>query len=1426
MRDRSISSFLHKGVRASVRCLLAVSLSCGVAAFADPPQLPAPTDLPDGPANVTAPSHGLSAEMENAYGGTISTTTVIGAHNLDVLPGETLSAMGIGLNGVKLTIWADDRLWEGVEPIRTANDRFQAAIPAELNDATMLVWPIHSSNGIGEPIRVNGPELNWVWPCRVFTATPGKTIRLFGTGLCAADTDPVVYIAENVASPTAYPLTVTYKSRNEVRATLPSSPSLSAGTYNVYIHNGTGGEYGWSKAAQIEVEAALETPPTTKFYFSTYEEAHPTETDSEILTRVLNAIWSGGNGGIIKFDDREYTFTSNLVVNNIRHYPIVIEGTINTETNTRTILNFEDTGVLYGGIILRARGAVVKDLAIKTSGIPCIYSDERDHTIQNVVAEQTGESPYGAIWIRHSPANNTEPVKLNTQLLNCTIKSDLAGVRINTQAYFSQDFVLIDDCDFTMHYQVTSGSNTTGGNAINMEGCSTIIERCTFDGPDKYKGIEDETTVEDAALMNRAVLVNRSGSQNIAILNNTITNGGGINTDSRTSPLILAKNTGEQILFHKRYNFYKEGEVYYPYAHECIVSGVGIENGKTKLTLASSVEVNPHSSDSYGVLVTTGDGSGQWRAVDSLVDTNSDGFIDYVVLELPPLRIDPYADATLGDKVAVSLVNKGNLIKGNYINPFEGYSGSGIPTDYRTAGIFIYYDQFGSTIVDNIIKNVSQGVMIIASGVTLDEGNDKESDWDNFPPVSGNSGSSGWNTVRGNTITDLYVYEYHPTTYPSDISCFLGDLHPSWYIYQTQGVNVNDNVDRDIWIGGGNHFAGNICSNDYSKAVQLGWYTIGNPLLEDSNWLDTSYVPNIYKGIMLSVVENNRFDELHNVKAQIAPPMNWTLLRNNDYSFLNAKSLTVSQENDILGTLYNSSDLDNTGDYVDQYSDDVVSLKTVDQTESMSLTASLVSRWKFEESEPTTEPDSGYAYNSSLHGADAEIHETGSDGVEFEKDGSDSVLGNAVELNSSYSGYLEVPANVSHEMSKDFTIVAWIKPSSINSNGSPIVIKQDENNAIPLGLIVVPDNGGGGGYELKAMYNNTTFLPDGDSSISTSDWQQVALTVENMAGYDEYEVWQAPPKVNIKMYVDGVLLNTVSGDGDTYTGGEIDIENLPLLIGRMYYGTSYVHYDGLIDDVRIYNRVLTDDELKFMMTERDLIGYWSFNEPAKDKISTAGDHPDYVTNNMVDYDAGATGVEFGTVGSGIARTAGGELQFTYQDANTDDIVDVADGEQLINGLDAITISVWVNPANSSLNCGILGGEGSNSLALLYDWNGPQDEYHQDDLFLIHAELKTTGGLMVFKTQGREQVEDQWQHIVMSWSSESSLKLYLDGDLYTIPMHDSGSMSGTITNLTGLQFGRAPITSDTWLGLMDEVRIYDRELTADEIEFLYENTAPE
>jgi hypothetical protein len=140
--------------------------------------------------------------------------------------------------------------------------------------------------------------------------------------------------------------------------------------------------------------------------------------------------------------------------------------------------------------------------------------------------------------------------------------------------------------------------------------------------------------------------------------------------------------------------------------------------------------------------------------------------------------------------------------------------------------------------------------------------------------------------------------------------------------------------------------------------------------------------------------------------------------------------------------------------------------------------------------------------------------------------------------------------DTSLDLTTDLSIVAWINVSSL-SEGGRIVCKV----------------GQGGGYEIFVFENELSFatnyylrrslsLPEN----SENNWVFIAVTLD-----------QSLPEPKLRVYFNDEY------DESGWYGGAIGTNTEELFVGAQYGSQSFFH--GAIDDVRIYNRTLSEDEV-------------------------------------------------------------------------------------------------------------------------------------------------------------------------------------------------------------------------------------------------------
>ncbi len=204
----------------------------------------------------------------------------------------------------------------------------------------------------------------------------------------------------------------------------------------------------------------------------------------------------------------------------------------------------------------------------------------------------------------------------------------------------------------------------------------------------------------------------------------------------------------------------------------------------------------------------------------------------------------------------------------------------------------------------------------------------------------------------------------------------------------------------------------------------------------------------------------------------------------------------------------------------------------------------------------------------------------------------------------------------------------------------------------------------------------------------------------------------------------------------------------------------------------------------------DLVGWWSFNEGSG---TTARDISGYDNHGII---IGATYV------NGVPGTGGTALNFNgsgdYVNAGNDVSLDLTHN---------FSMSFWIKPSIHNATRGIIGKTPGTDLGFAIAFNG--DGYISFPKWNAGARSNTI------------PITGDWLHVIAVQAGSNRNELYIDGILqnqtssYTIPSNPE----------LNLVIGRIYSLVDNFYfnGLIDDVRIYSRALTASEIQTLYVQT---
>lgn len=345
-----------------------------------------------------------------------------------------------------------------------------------------------------------------------------------------------------------------------------------------------------------------------------------------------------------------------------------------------------------------------------------------------------------------------------------------------------------------------------------------------------------------------------------------------------------------------------------------------------------------------------------------------------------------------------------------------------------------------------------------------------------------------------------------------------------------------------------------------------------------------------------------------------------------------------------------------------------------------------------------------------------------------------------------------------------YTFTAWVNANTLNSEDTVISLSNTQVLA----------------YEFKSSNGFNSAVFDGSSwSVATSG---VSATNEWLHLAYQYD------GSDLRIFVNGA-------ESGLTTGVAPRAMNSEETIGARFINGS--NFNGTIADVRIYNRALSQSEIQTLY-EWGAAGLGSIPEQDRGGVSYYKLDGDTV-DSWGDNGGSVSGATLGV--SGIRNTA-------YSFDGGGDVITIPHDSSLDFGTTSFSTSVWIK-TTSTTDGRILhkGNATGRWWAINYNQSSNQLQYFFDD-----------GSSTVSVNEDISRVSTgNWHHMVFTLNRESDLTGYIDGK--SIGSTDATGL-GDIDTGADLEVGADPTESIYFEGDIDEIRIYDRALGADEVKALY------
>ena len=365
------------------------------------------------------------------------------------------------------------------------------------------------------------------------------------------------------------------------------------------------------------------------------------------------------------------------------------------------------------------------------------------------------------------------------------------------------------------------------------------------------------------------------------------------------------------------------------------------------------------------------------------------------------------------------------------------------------------------------------------------------------------------------------------------------------------------------------------------------------------------------------------------------------------------------------------------------------------------------------------------------------------------------------------------------------TVSAWVKPRSLGGAVSGRII----------------DN-------TKAMFtatssNRVAFTSDGGTTVAFSASNAMPFNTWKFVTVTRDAVGVA------NIYVNGVLSGTTNQSSGSPAAGA------GLQIGDSSAGTAT--FDGLIDDVRIYNRALSATEIRQLYNmgaatkqavspkigptacttglSCGLVGYWTFD----------GKDTNWATNKTNDLSGnGNTGtmVSMSTSTSPVKGKVGQGLKFD----GVDDYVNIGTGVPMASSTD-LTISAWVYPRSWG------GGSTPNVGRIIVNSTAG----FRIDITGVRLDYTDNGFNNQIVSDTNSISLNKWTHVVLTRNSAHLGNFYVNSQLSGTA---NQSVTANSTNPATTYIGNSIAKLSPFNGIIDDVRVYNRILSATEIKQLY------
>jgi hypothetical protein len=390
--------------------------------------------------------------------------------------------------------------------------------------------------------------------------------------------------------------------------------------------------------------------------------------------------------------------------------------------------------------------------------------------------------------------------------------------------------------------------------------------------------------------------------------------------------------------------------------------------------------------------------------------------------------------------------------------------------------------------------------------------------------------------------------------------------------------------------------------------------------------------------------------------------------------------------------------------------------------------------------------------------------------------------------------YITVPST-NFSPSKSWTISTWVNGNTfaLESGSSRVILAQQDGTGTGRGLLYVDATTS---RATSFLGNTATY---GLTALTTNTWNHISVVYN-----------AATSQVTIFTNGQPGTPNTVTAEAAS--GSFIFGASKTLSVGR---------WDGEIDDMRVYNyahtqtQVLSDMEGNVAGTSigavlPDPLAHYKFDEQSGQTVNNSGTSGSSLNGTLGA--GGGAGVDDPAWKNKESCKTNGCLNFD----GSNDLSDMGD-LPFTESASQLTWSAWINPATITTNQCILckfNNNGTETAWTIQTASSPANS------LLISIDTTNTDGNTYARTAIDTVQIGAWQQVTLVFDGTQTgnanrAKVYINGIQQTL------TFVGTIPSTTrattsNVRLGSTSSGSRNYAGSMDEVKIYNTALTADQV----------